>query len=40
MAGILNSSGDYCVVIDVDLQDPPELIEKVNSTPKCNSICR
>ena len=27
MAGILNSGGDYCVVIDVDLQDPPELIE-------------
>ena len=27
MAGLLRSSGDYCVVIDVDLQDPPELIE-------------
>ena len=27
MAGLLNSSGNYCVVIDVDLQDPPELIE-------------
>jgi glycosyltransferase involved in cell wall biosynthesis len=26
MAGILSCSGDYCVVIDVDLQDPPELI--------------
>jgi len=26
MAGILNSSGETCVVIDVDLQDPPELI--------------
>jgi len=23
MAGILNSSGETCVVIDVDLQDPP-----------------
>jgi glycosyltransferase involved in cell wall biosynthesis len=27
MAGILNCRGDWCVVIDVDLQDPPELIE-------------
>ena len=26
MAGILNAKGDTCVVIDVDLQDPPELI--------------
>ena len=26
MAGIHKSSGDTCVVIDVDLQDPPELI--------------
>lgn len=26
MAGILNCSGDYCVVIDVDLQDQPEMI--------------
>ena len=27
LAGIENASGDYCVVIDSDLQDPPELIE-------------
>ena len=27
MAGILSCRGDYCVVIDVDLQDQPELIE-------------
>jgi polyisoprenyl-phosphate glycosyltransferase len=27
MAGILNCTGRWCVVIDVDLQDPPELIE-------------
>jgi polyisoprenyl-phosphate glycosyltransferase len=27
MAGILNCWGDWCVVIDVDLQDPPEMIE-------------
>jgi glycosyltransferase involved in cell wall biosynthesis len=27
MAGILTCTGDVCVVIDVDLQDPPELIE-------------
>ena len=26
MAGILNCSGESCVVIDIDLQDPPELI--------------
>lgn len=29
MAGIFNSLGDYCVVIDVDLQDPPELIKNL-----------
>jgi len=28
-AGIRNCSGKYCVVIDVDLQDPPEIIEKL-----------
>jgi dolichol-phosphate mannosyltransferase len=27
MAGILNCRGQWCVVIDADLQDPPELIE-------------
>ncbi len=26
MAGILNCEGNHCVVIDVDLQDPPEMI--------------
>src|SRR5215470_2779987 len=26
MAGILHCIGDYCVVIDADLQDPPEVI--------------
>lgn len=26
IAGILAAKGDYCAVIDVDLQDPPELI--------------
>ena len=29
MAGILNCRGRWCVVIDVDLQDPPELIENL-----------
>src|SRR6202048_2135867 len=29
MAGILNSSGEKCVVIDVDLQDQPEVIEQL-----------
>ena len=27
MAGILNCRGRWCVAIDVDLQDPPEMIE-------------
>lgn len=31
MAGILTSSGETCVVIDVDLQDPPELIADLYS---------
>ena len=26
MAGVLNCTGDVCVAIDVDLQDPPEVI--------------
>jgi len=29
MAGILMCKGETCTVIDVDLQDPPELIEKM-----------
>lgn len=29
MAGILTCQGETCVVIDVDLQDPPELIESM-----------
>lgn len=29
IAGILHSKGDACVVIDVDLQDPPELIKEL-----------
>ncbi len=29
MAGILNCTGDICVVIDVDLQDPPEVIPEL-----------
>lgn len=29
MAGILNCTGEKCVVIDVDLQDQPELIEQL-----------
>jgi polyisoprenyl-phosphate glycosyltransferase len=31
MAGILNCTGEKCVVIDVDLQDPPEVIEQLYS---------
>ena len=29
MAGIINCKGSYCVIIDVDLQDPPEIIEQL-----------
>ena len=29
MAGLFNAKGKTCVVIDVDLQDPPELIESL-----------
>lgn len=29
LGGIFNCKGDACVVIDVDLQDPPELIEQM-----------
>lgn len=31
IAGILAARGDYCAVIDVDLQDPPELIAAMYS---------
>lgn len=31
MAGIFSCGGRACVVIDVDLQDPPELIEQLHS---------
>ncbi len=31
MAGILTCTGDTCVVIDVDLQDQPELIEDLHA---------
>lgn len=31
MAGILACTGEKCVVIDVDLQDQPELIEQLNT---------
>lgn len=29
MAGVFASTGDACIVIDVDLQDPPELIKSM-----------
>lgn len=31
MGGLLNCGGDACVVIDVDLQDQPELIEQLHA---------
>lgn len=33
-AGLENSKGDYTVIIDADLQDPPELIETMYKTLK------
>ena len=38
-AGIKNSSGEKCVIIDVDLQDPPELIEEMNNKIKEGYDC-
>ena len=29
IAGILNCKSSYCVIIDVDLQDPPEMIQEL-----------
>ena len=31
-AGLEQSNGDYVVIIDADLQDPPELIEEMYAT--------
>ena len=39
LAGIENCSGDYCVIIDVDLQDPPELIEQMYNKAKEGYDC-
>lgn len=33
-AGLENADGDYVVIIDVDLQDPPELVEEMYTTIK------
>ncbi len=33
-AGLENADGDYVVIIDVDLQDPPELVEEMYVTLK------
>ena len=39
MAGLKYSTGDYLINIDADLQDPPELIEKIyNELRKNNHI--
>ena len=37
IAGISNCKGSYCVIIDVDLQDPPELIENLYNKDKLGS---
>jgi len=39
LAGIENCKGDYCVIIDVDLQDPPELIEQMYEKAKGGYDC-
>ena len=31
IAGILNCTSYYCVIIDVDLQDPPEMIQELHN---------
>ena len=35
IAGILNCKSSYCVIIDVDLQDPPEMIQ---AAPDCGLV--
>lgn len=37
MAGLKYSTGDYLINIDADLQDPPELIEKIFNELKKNN---
>ena len=34
IAGILNCKSSYCVIIDVDLQDPPEMIQELYNKRK------
>lgn len=38
-AGIQNCKGDYCVIMDVDLQDPPELISELYNKSKQGYDC-
>ena len=38
MAGIKNCKGNYCVIIDADLQDPPELIEELYIKAKSEDL--
>ena len=39
-AGIDNCSGSAAIIIDADLQDPPEIIPKLNEVPIKNPIGR
>lgn len=39
LAGIHNCIGDYCVIIDVDLQDPPSLIVEMVKKAKEGNDC-
>ena len=38
IAGIEHSSGNYCVIIDVDLQDPPNVIKEMYEKIKKDNI--
>ena len=38
LAGIENCCGKFCVIIDVDLQDPPNLIQKMYAEIKNNNL--
>jgi glycosyltransferase involved in cell wall biosynthesis len=38
-AGIQVATGDWCITMDCDLQDPPELLEEMYSTAIQNGVC-
>ena len=38
IAGIEHSNGNYCVIMDVDLQDPPKVIKEMYKKIKINNV--